>query len=89
MQATPATTISAPRILHGVIGLGSNPSNAKWSSSTDDSNWPATTAEMKAAAPSRGMRAAPDSTIIAPNGPPIQFHQGVDRMVANGGTGGR
>ena len=44
---------------------------------------------MKAAAPSRGVRVAPASTIRAPSGPPIQFHHGAARMAAAGGGAGR
>ena len=47
----------------------------KWSSSSERINWPATTAAMKAAAPSRGTSAAPESTKSAPSGPPTQFHR--------------
>jgi hypothetical protein len=44
---------------------------------------------MNAAAPSRGVNAAPDKTINAPSGPPIQFHQGVDRKAVAFGSDGR
>ena len=44
---------------------------------------------MKAADPSRGVRYAPDNTMEAPSGPPIQFHQGVALIKAIEGKGGR
>ena len=50
---------------------------------------PATTAAMKAAAPSLGASAAPASTISAPSGPPIQFHHGAARIAATAGGLGR
>jgi nucleoside phosphorylase len=46
-------------------------------------------AAMKAAAPSLGVSAAPDRTMSAPSGPPIQFHHGAERNAAWLGTGGR
>ena len=46
-------------------------------------------AAMNAAAPNRGVRAAPERTINAPSGPPIQFHQGAARMAAAEGGVGR
>ncbi len=45
---------------------------------------------MKAAAPSRGASAAPERTMSAPIGPPIQFHHGAPRAAtASGGVGRR
>ena len=44
---------------------------------------------MKTADPKRGVRKAPDKTMEAPSGPPIQFHQGVALIKATEGKGGR
>ena len=44
---------------------------------------------MKAAAPSLGVSAAPLRTMTAPSGPPIQFHQGVERKSVTEGKSGR
>src|SRR5436190_1552377 len=44
---------------------------------------------MNAAAPSLGASAAPDNTISAPSGPPIQFHHGAERNAAADGCAGR
>ena len=43
---------------------------------------------MNVAAPSFGVSAAPESTIRAPSGPPIQFHQGAPRIAASAGGAG-
>src|SRR5688500_10410213 len=56
---------------------------------TDERSWPATIAAMKAAAPSLGVNAAPERTINAPSGPPIQFHHGAERIAAADGKAGR
>src|ERR1043165_373473 len=55
----------------------------------EEANWPATIAAINAAAPRRGVNAAPESTISAPSGPPIQFHQGAERIAAAVGGAGR
>src|ERR1041385_6003665 len=55
----------------------------------EEANWPATIAAINAAAPRRGVNAAPERTISAPTGPPIQFHQGAERIAAAVGGAGR
>src|ERR1051325_5005620 len=55
----------------------------------EEANWPATIAAINAAAPRRGVNAAPERTISAPSGPPIQFHQGAARIALAAGAGGR
>ena len=89
MHPTPATTSSAPATRPQVIDCLARPMRAKWSSSMAQSNWPETTRAMNTAAPSFSVSAAPARTIIAPSGPPIQFHHSVFLTASMLGAGGR
>src|SRR4051812_16096933 len=88
-SSTPINTKTTPIPRLNVTGWAGKFIHAKWSIRTEDASCPATTAAINAAAPSLGVNAAPDKTISAPRGPPIQFHHGVARNIAAEGAAGR